>query len=130
MPFLTCPVQKIFKEGLTITESPELEGTHKDRWVQLLARHRNTPKSDPMSESTVQTHLELQQARGHALGSPFQCLTTLFLLPSQNQPCHTSNSFLRSYCWSPVRRDQCLHLCSQDEGVQHTPCWQVPSSAC
>jgi len=36
-----------------------LEGTHRDCGVQLRAPHRTTPKSDPMSESIVQTLLEL-----------------------------------------------------------------------
>lgn len=34
-------------------EYPVLESTHKDQ-VHLLAPHRNTPKSDPLSESIVQ----------------------------------------------------------------------------
>ena len=37
-----------------IVEYFELEGTHKDHQVQLLALHRTTQKSNPMSESTVQ----------------------------------------------------------------------------
>jgi len=42
-----------------IIEHPKLEGTYKDYWAQLLAPPRTTQKSDPISESTVQTLLEL-----------------------------------------------------------------------
>lgn len=43
-----------------VVEYPELEGTHKDLWVQLLALHRTTSDSSPMSENIVQTFLEFQ----------------------------------------------------------------------
>ena len=47
-----------------IIEYPELEGTHKDHQVQLLASQRTTQNSNTMSESTVLILLEL-----HALGA-------------------------------------------------------------
>lgn len=40
-----------------IIEHPELKGPHRDRWVQLLATTQNP---DPVSESSVQTPLELR----------------------------------------------------------------------
>lgn len=45
-----------------ITEYPKLEVIHKDNEVQLLAVQRTTQKSKPVSESTVQVLLEVQQA--------------------------------------------------------------------
>ena len=38
-------------------EYPEFEGAHNDHQVQLLAPHRTTPNSNPVSESTVQVSL-------------------------------------------------------------------------
>ena len=63
-----------------ITEQPKLEGTHKDHWVQLLAPHRTTQKSNYLSESSVQMLLELQQlgAMPTALGRLFQRLSTFW----------------------------------------------------
>ena len=43
-----------------IIEYPELEGIHRDYRVQLLAPHRTTQKSNHISESIVQTLLELR----------------------------------------------------------------------
>lgn len=43
-----------------VIEYPELEGTHKDYQVQLLALCRTTSDSSPSSESIVQTFLEFQ----------------------------------------------------------------------
>jgi len=58
---------------MVIIEYPNLEGTHKDRCVQLLALHSTTQNSTPMSESSVQMLLELWQisALPAALGSLF-----------------------------------------------------------
>uniref|UniRef100_A0A493TGN0 Glutamate receptor interacting protein 1 n=1 Tax=Anas platyrhynchos platyrhynchos TaxID=8840 RepID=A0A493TGN0_ANAPP len=55
-----------------ITGYPELEGTHKDHQVQLLAPHRSTKNSDHMTKCTVQTLLKLQQAwyRDYVPGEP------------------------------------------------------------
>ena len=50
--------------------------THKDHGVQLLSPQRTTQKSDHMTETTVQTLLELRQTRAMttALGSLFRFL--------------------------------------------------------
>jgi len=48
-----------------IIEYPELDGTLKDHWIQLLALHTTTQKSDHISSSFVQTLLELWQAQCH-----------------------------------------------------------------
>lgn len=55
-----------------ITEYLKFEETHKDYWVLLKGPHRTTQKSNCMSESAVQTLLELLQARchDHCLGEP------------------------------------------------------------
>lgn len=45
-----------------ITEKAELEVTHKDHGVQLLALHGTSPRSQPVPESIVQILLELRQA--------------------------------------------------------------------
>ena len=52
---------RVFLYSRRVMEYPELEGTmiHKDHRVQLLALHRTTQKPDCMSESTVETLLEL-----------------------------------------------------------------------
>ena len=57
--------------GHRIADYLTLEWTHKDRSVQLLAPHRATQKSDPLSENAVQMLLELWQlgAMTTALGS-------------------------------------------------------------
>jgi len=78
----------------TITEYPKLDGTHKDHRVQLLPPHRTTQKSNSMSESTVQTLLELQQltAVTTALGRLLQGLNTILIpsCPSPNMsPCRS-----------------------------------------
>lgn len=49
---------------------------HKDQGVQLLPPHRITQNSNLISESTVQTFLELQEFGAVNLGSLFQCLNT------------------------------------------------------
>lgn len=46
-----------------IIEYTKLEGTHMDHQIQLLATHRIPQKSHRMSESIVQTLLELQHAQ-------------------------------------------------------------------
>jgi len=77
---------------LWIKEYPQLEGTHKDHWVQLLAPHSTTQNSNPMSESGVQTLLELQQLEAipTALGSLFRAhhplVQTLSLTPFPAPP--------------------------------------------
>ena len=66
-------------ENNRLTEYLELEETHKDQ-VKFLALQRNTQKSNPASESIVQTLLGLWQhgARPTALVSMFLCPTTLW----------------------------------------------------
>lgn len=49
---LQCPCQRI-------TEYPELEESHEDHQVHILAPRRTTQKSDHVSESVVQTLLKL-----------------------------------------------------------------------
>lgn len=55
-----------------ILEYLELEGTHKDNQVQLLALHRTTQKSNYMAECIVQMFLEYWQAQcgDYCLGEP------------------------------------------------------------
>lgn len=48
-----------------ITESAELEETHRDHRVQLLVLHRTSQQSHPVPESVVQMFLELWQPWGH-----------------------------------------------------------------
>jgi len=57
-----------------------MEGINKDHRLQLLVPCRTTQKSDHMTENVVKRLLELQQQRvvTNALGSPFQCPTTLW----------------------------------------------------
>jgi len=58
---------------ITDIECPEVEGTHNHHQVQLMAPHRTTQKSNPMTKSIVQTPLELQchRAMATALSSLF-----------------------------------------------------------
>jgi len=56
-----------------ITASPESEVSHKDHETQLPAMHRTTQNANPMSESIVQTLLELQQP-----GAMITALVSLF----------------------------------------------------
>lgn len=49
---------------LRIVEYPELEGAHKDHWIQLLAPHR-TPKNQSICLRVIQMLLELCQAQCH-----------------------------------------------------------------
>ena len=53
-------------------EYPELEGTHRDHGVKLLAPHRTTQNPNPVSESTVQM-LQSTQGRAHCPGQPVPC---------------------------------------------------------
>ena len=85
---------RAFLYSRRVIEYPELEGTHKDHRVQLLALHRTTQKPDCMSESTVETLLELWHlgAMPTALGSPFhahcplvQTLSPTPICPSPTQ---------------------------------------------
>jgi len=46
-----------------IIQYPQLEGTHKDHWVQLWAPHRTTQNPTPMPKSTVKMLLALQQLK-------------------------------------------------------------------
>lgn len=76
-----------------IIEHPELEGTHKDQRVQLLAPHSATGKFSHLLETVVQMLLELQQlgALTTVLGSLSQHPTTLSvknlsLMPGPNLP--------------------------------------------
>jgi len=87
-----------------------LDGTHKVHQVQIPALHSTTQNSDHMSESGVQTLLELQQLNAvpTALGSPFHAhsplVQPLSLTPSCPSPdtapcrslgpcrCHTEQS--------------------------------------
>lgn len=108
-PFISQPVQ-----DRKIEEYPELEGTHKDYQIKLLAPYITTQNSNPVFENTVWMLLELWQcgavptALGRLLclppsgvepfpnshsfsGKLFQCLTTLniknfFLICNLNLP--------------------------------------------
>lgn len=53
----------LYTKNHRITEYSKSEGTHKDHWGQLLAPHRNTQFSNPMSESNVQMAIEFWQLR-------------------------------------------------------------------
>lgn len=67
---------------------PELEGTCKDQWVQLLAPHRTVQKSVHMSESVIQSLPELWPVgcHDHCPGQPAQCLTVLLVKNLQPDP--------------------------------------------
>lgn len=55
-------------KGLCSPEAGDImrwKGTRRDHWVQLLAPHKNTQKSNCMAESIVQMFLKLQQAWFH-----------------------------------------------------------------
>jgi len=83
-----------------VTEYPELGGTHKDHWVQLLAPH-SQPKPSPIFWEHC-PNVPSTWAMTTALGSLFQAnhplAKDLFLTPSLTlpdaAPCHS----LRSYC--------------------------------
>ena len=75
-----------------ITAYPKLEWTHKDYQAQSLTLHRTTQKSNPMSESAVQTLTEFHQLEAviNVLGSLFHANCSLvenFFLPS-SPPAH------------------------------------------
>lgn len=57
---LSCP--KGCAQNHRVVEQAELEGTHQDHEVQLLALHRTPQESHHAPESIVQTLLELKQA--------------------------------------------------------------------
>ena len=88
----------------TMIEYPELEGTHRDHWVQLLALHRTTQNSNPMPESGIQMLLEFWQLGTvpTALGSLFHVdhplVKNLFLIPHMTfhdtSPCWSLNPCL------------------------------------
>lgn len=56
---------KLSEFNKRIIEYPKSEWTHKDHWLQVLAPHRTIQNSNQMSESVVQTLLELQQVQRH-----------------------------------------------------------------
>jgi len=61
---------------------PDLEGTCKDHWVQLLALHRTSQQSDHMSESIIQMLLELWQAQccDHCSENTPSCILSMAVL--------------------------------------------------
>jgi len=96
----------------TIVQYHELKGTHSDHWVQLPAPHSTTQKSDHITETVVQTLLELWQlsAVTTALGSLFHArshshVDNLFLTPS-HLPWHSSVLFPGVLSLSPECRAQ------------------------
>lgn len=77
-----------------IIEYPELEDDYKDHEGQ----HSTTQKSDHMSESIVQMHLEPQQAQyhDHSPGEPVlvpDLAKNFFLIPNLNLSYHSSMLF-------------------------------------
>lgn len=70
----------LIKLNHKILEYPELEGTHQDHQIQLLALHKTIPKNHTLClpERVVQMLLQLDSgAVTPSLGSLFQCPVTL-----------------------------------------------------
>jgi len=96
---------------------PVLETTHIHHWVQLLAPYRTTQNSNPVSESTVQTLLELRQfgamptapgrlfspdaAPCHSLGS-YHCHQRAELTATSPLPLWEAVGHLKVFPWPPL----------------------------
>lgn len=87
-----------------IIEHPKLERTHTIHWVRLLTPHPTTQKSDHMSKSVVQTHLELWQAcspEGRSHYTVVSCMNRFLLMSDQDR--HLGEL---SLLWSKTYSDQ------------------------
>lgn len=85
-------------------EYPKLEKTHKDHWVHLLAPHRTSQNTNPMSESIVQAFPELWQAQCHDRFPGEAVFVPVFLgkILRRAAQLHWSTPWLELWCFRVV----------------------------